>query len=116
ELDGSSAGVGASGLTLTGGGSTVRGLVVNRFSSAHGIKVSSNNNVIVGNFLGTDPAGSVAEGNGNGVRLEGGASFNRIGTNGDGVNDFGERNILGGNNGGVDIDNASFNVIAGNYI
>jgi titin len=48
------------GLWLTAGNSTVRGLVVNGFAGA-GIKVEGGgNNVIAGNYLGTDPAGTAA--------------------------------------------------------
>jgi hypothetical protein len=65
ELDGSNAGS-ASGLDITAGGSTVRGLVINRFHPAstedvgNGILLMSNGNLIEGNFIGTDTSGSVA--------------------------------------------------------
>jgi titin len=65
ELDGSAAGTGADGLDVTGGGCTVRGLVINRFTG-NGIGLSAaGHDVVAGNFLGTDPTGTVAEGNGN---------------------------------------------------
>ncbi len=59
ELNGTSAGGSATGLTLgTGsGGSTIRGLAINRFGS-YGIDVSSDNNTITGNFIGTNTAGT----------------------------------------------------------
>ena len=71
QLNGASAGAGANGLELApplcdGGsaGSSVRGLVINRFS-ANGIAVESHGNTIAGNFIGTDPSGN-ASGPGNG--------------------------------------------------
>jgi len=58
ELSGALAGAGANGLTLSGGDSTVRGLVVNRWAGI-GIYVHTlGNNVIAGNYVGTDVAGS----------------------------------------------------------
>src|SRR5438067_1556963 len=51
-----------------------------------------------------------------------GASNNRVGTDGDGVGDAGERNVIAGNQGGPEDGGvrlsgfASGNVVAGNYI
>lgn len=61
ELNGTTAG--GVGLTLAAGsgGSTIRGLVVNRFSTA--ILVQSAGNVLAGNFIGIDPSGTIARGN-----------------------------------------------------
>lgn len=62
ELNGSSAGGAANGLWITGGNSAVRGLVINRFF--RGILLeSAGNNVIEGNFLGTDVTGTINLGN-----------------------------------------------------
>ncbi len=64
ELEGSSAGAGANGLEVLGGNSTVRGFVINRFDGS-GIRIESgNHNTIEGNFIGTDVAGAVDQGNG----------------------------------------------------
>src|SRR5205823_6177876 len=53
ELDGTNAGGVISGLTITAGSSTVRGLVINRFTN-HGIDLQTNGgNVVTGNFIGT---------------------------------------------------------------
>lgn len=49
------------------GGSTVRGLVINRFSIA--IQLVSGGNTIAGNYIGTDPTGGIALGNGVGIRI-----------------------------------------------
>jgi hypothetical protein len=53
------------------GGTTIRGLVLNRFSgSGAGIQLQSvGNNIIEGNFIGIDASGTTALGNGNGVIL-----------------------------------------------
>ena len=53
ELDGSNAS--GSGLRVSGGSSTIRGLVINRFGSGAGIRLESNGqNVIEGNFIGKE--------------------------------------------------------------
>ena len=63
ELNGANAGD-ANGLTITAGNSTIRGLVINRFTGASGsagnaIALSGGGgNVIEGNFLGTDAPGT----------------------------------------------------------
>ena len=80
ELDGSviPASLGT-GLVLADSGGTVRGLVINRFFNA-GIDVGTNDNVIAGSFIGTDPSGSVALGNaGDGVRIRDSATGNLVG-------------------------------------
>ncbi len=51
ELNGTSAGAGSVGLNLSGGDSSVRGLVIKRFN-VNAIAVHSDDNVIEGNFLG----------------------------------------------------------------
>src|SRR6478736_515 len=61
ELDGTTVG-GISGLTITAGSCTVKGLAINRFGN--GITISTaGGNTIAGNFLGTNPAGTAAAGN-----------------------------------------------------
>jgi len=62
ELSGSAAGA-ADGLSITAGGSTVQGLAVNRWQ-LNGIRLATlGDNVVTGNFIGTDPAGTVGHGN-----------------------------------------------------
>ena len=65
ELNGTSAGAGVDGLVLEAGssGSTVRGLVINRFGGS-GMEVNSNNNTLAGNYFGIDPTATVARANG----------------------------------------------------
>lgn len=51
------------GLVLTGGSSTVEGLTIDQFTGS-GIVATRDSNTISGNYIGTDPTGKVAEGNG----------------------------------------------------
>jgi CSLREA domain-containing protein len=68
ELDGTLAGV-ADGLTVRGNDSTVKGLVINRFSR-DGIRIRAERAVIQGNYIGTDVPGAVGLGNGaNGISV-----------------------------------------------
>lgn len=99
ELNGTNAS--SSGLTLAGvnGGSTVRGLVINRFVGQFidaGIYVFSSNNVITGCFIGVDPAGKVELPNhsGGGIRVVTGAN-NVIGGTTPAA-----RNVISGNGAG----------------
>src|SRR5262249_6574359 len=88
------------GLKITGSGITVRGLAVGGFTNGAGMIIAGANaahNWIYGNRLGTDPTGEKIEPNRYGVRLLDGARDNVIGTNGDGVNDVAERNLISGN-------------------
>ncbi len=119
ELDGTQAGW-ASGLSVAAGGSTIQGLVINRFAG-YGIDVYGNGgNAIAGNFIGTDATGLVGLGNGShGVAIRQGAQGNRIGIDGAEANALGDRNLIAGNGGiGVYIGDAGTegNVVAGNYI
>jgi cytoskeletal protein CcmA (bactofilin family) len=78
ELDGTLAGT-ASALNLVAGGSTVQGLVINRFTG-DGIDVSGDGNIVAGNFIGTDAAGAANLGNGGaGVAIVGTAQNVRVG-------------------------------------
>ncbi len=93
-------------------GNFERGLVISG--------AGSNNNSIVGNFIGTNASGTGSVPNGtDGIWVISGPKFNRIGTNGDGVDDAAERNIISGNTrNGVQFEGAgtSDNIVAGNYI
>ena len=77
EISGASLDSDISGLTIAGGNSTVRGLVINRFvtqssNGGAGIALSTNGgDRVEGNYLGTDPTGTMAEGNTLGVLLLG---------------------------------------------
>ena len=117
EIDGTNAD--ANGFTINFENSTLRGMAINRFSG-HGIIIlASGGNSIEGNFIGTDISGTVAMGNGEwGVGIWEASQFNTIGTDGDGVADAAEGNVISGNglDGVVITFEASQNVVAGNYI
>jgi hypothetical protein len=109
------------GLYITGSDVTVRGLDINGFGGGAGIHLtgaSATGDWIYGNFLGTDPTGTQAAPNGSGVEIDDGASKNLIGTDGDGADDVGERNLIAGNTGdGIGIyRNSTQNIVAGNVI
>ena len=81
--------------------------------------VGASENVIQGNYIGTGVTGTVALGNGRfGVSLSYGASDNVIGTDGDGLEDGLEGNLIVGNTTGVSLFSADTlgNSIRGNSI
>ncbi len=110
------------GLMITSSDVTVRGLDINGFASGAGVHITgtaATGDWIYGNFLGTDPTGTQAAPNNYGVEIDSGASDNLIGTNGDGVNDAAEQNVVSGNSvAGVWINGRGTdgNVVAGNLI
>jgi len=144
ELNGASAGAGVTGLTLGPGsgsflggcppppppggegggpqpcdpvfepGTTIRALAINRFGG-NGILVQSNGNTIAGNYIGTNPAGTIDLGNArNGIQIVD-AAANTIG----GTGGAPDRNVVSGNQGeGIRVDgaNATGNMVRGNYI
>jgi len=111
ELNGASAGNNA-GLRLLAGGSTVRGLAINRFLT-DAISISGpGSNLVAGNFLGTDPTGLIARGNAQEGVLITGSGGNVIGGS-----SAADRNLISGNtDAGVYILNGSGNTVLGNYI
>ena len=91
--------------------------------SGHGVLgalrlINASTNIIAGNFLGTDPTGSMTLVNrGAGITLESGSSNNRIGTNADGLSDNLESNVISGHqSAGIRIVLSNSNTIAGNRI
>ncbi len=79
-----------------------------------GVSIYANgNNVVEGNYIGTDVNGTVDLGNGGyGVILHGGATNNRIGGT-----TTGSRNVISGNQlEGVHINGSTGNLVQGNYI
>ena len=65
-------------LRAAGGGSTVRDLVIDRFSGS-GIDLNASDNAIVGNFIGTDISGDNLRNGGAGISIGSNASNNTIG-------------------------------------
>lgn len=78
----------------------------------------ADSNTIAGNYIGLDGNGSTSAGNGGGIFVGGGSRFNLIGTNGDGIGDAEERNVISASTSspGVRIDASIGNTVAGNYI
>lgn len=76
------------------------------------------NNIVAGNYIGVDASGSVALGNsGVGIFLSGGSSGTRVGTDGNGVADAAEANVISGNTSiGMQVIVSASNLIAGNFI
>ncbi|MFD0799218.1 beta strand repeat-containing protein, partial [Maribacter chungangensis] len=73
------------------------------------------NNIVAGNYIGTDITGNVALANSTHGIVLGDISGNRIGTNGDGVNDENEGNVISGNGDtGIRISSSNNNSISGN--
>ena len=71
ELNGTNAGTTSDGLDVMASNVTIKGLAINRFSKGAGIKLlggaklaSTFTNTIEYNYIGTDPTGQIAEGNG----------------------------------------------------
>ena len=107
---------------VTPGGACTGACNVIADNARNGITITgafATDNVVVGNFIGTNKDGTGAFGNDIGVYIAGGANNNRLGTNGDGNADTAERNLVSGNASpgvliqGTGTDN---NVVAGNYI
>ncbi|MFO0804036.1 MAG: hypothetical protein U0791_13060 [Gemmataceae bacterium] len=85
-----------------------------------GVWIESSNNQVAGNYIGTDFSGMAPLANaGTGVVLLAGATHNVIGTDGDGVDDGSEGNVISANGlDGIGIFDfgTSDNVVAGNFI
>jgi CSLREA domain-containing protein len=113
ELNGENAGPFSRGFEIESDNSVVKGLVINRFADA-GVELSGSNNKLRGNFIGTNPGGTLDWGNadqGVTVRFED-TSANTIG----GATPA-ARNLISGNNYGISISHsAANNEIRGNLI
>ena len=100
----------ANGLSITGGGSTVRGFAINRFQTGIAL-TGTGGNTIAGNYLGTNSAGNADPG---------GAEYGlRITSDGNVIGGLtpADRNVVSGNNiDGIWVSGATANLIQGNYI
>ncbi|MFO0937238.1 MAG: FG-GAP-like repeat-containing protein [Gemmataceae bacterium] len=100
-------------LILNASNVTIRGFIINNFKGS-GIKISGgSNNVIVGNLIGLNSAGTAASANGYGIILANSTISNTIG--GTSTSDA---NVISGNtNSGIRIDlSSSSNTVSGNFI
>ncbi len=107
-------GAGGNGLEIQSDGNEIRGLVVNRFPTGINVK-GGNNNLIAGNYVGTDPSGTIDTGNTtDGITIRDGATGNTVGGS-----TVADRNIIAGNdNDGIWITGTGTddNVVQGNWI
>ncbi|MEG4842012.1 DUF4347 domain-containing protein, partial [Microcoleus sp. B9-D4] len=115
EINGAGAGAVSGFRVLTGGGgSTLRGLIINRFGNT-GISLESDGNTVAGNYIGTNATGTAALPNALfGVAVQNGGSINTIG----GIAP-GDRNVISGNGAdGIIIvgSPAGSNRVLGNYV
>jgi Bacterial Ig-like domain (group 3) len=113
ELAGTS--TGGDGLTISAGGTTVRGLVLNRWGTgepASAIVITTDGgDTIEGNFIGTDASGTNPLGSSNdGVLVQ--SDGNLIGGT-----EPSDRNVISGNyKNGIFVDGGSDNLIQGNFM
>jgi CSLREA domain-containing protein len=112
ELSGINAGESASGLIISAPNVVVRGLVINRFAGAGIFMISGTGSRIEGNFIGTDPSGTLGRSNSESVDIEGVGGKNTIG----GLTPD-KRNLISGNNSSaVEIQGKGANKVQGNLI
>jgi subtilisin-like proprotein convertase family protein len=102
------------GNNVIGGGATERNVISGNSRNGIAITAAGSGNLVTGNHIGTNAAGTAALGNTNdGVLIKGGAQNNQIGGT------SAQRNVISGNGGsGVRLEdlNTWFNSIRGNYI
>lgn len=113
ELVGTGTGSGIKALTIAGGNSTVRGLVINRFDGTAIELTGGGSDIIEGNYLGTNAAGNAGQGNNEvGVLISSGTGHLVGGTT------AAARNVLSANSGqGVLVLGPTMNnMVQGNYI
>jgi hypothetical protein len=110
------------GLWLHGAPNNLVGTNVISGNTLDGVEVTdpgAAGNRVAGNFIGTDASGTQRLGNANnGVLVDGGAHDNFVGTNGDGVGDAAEGNVVSANFAGIVLSDAGTtgNVVAGNRV
>jgi len=113
-LDGSGTPAGTNGLTIVSDDNSIKGLQVVHFPG-NGIRIqySAQNNIVIGNYIGTDITGTIELGNqGDGIFIS--SPCNRVGGR-----STEERNIISGNGShgvGFSGTEATGNEVTGNYI
>jgi hypothetical protein len=105
------AGLGAQGLQITAGGTTVRALVIRDFMATGIWLQAGGGNVIEGCYIGTDATGTQDHGNNVGIYVTS-SSGNTIGGSAPGA-----RNLVSASHGiGISLDGAPSTLVAGNFI
>lgn len=109
-MNGSSAGGSVDGLVVKAGGSTIKGLVIGRFSRFGIWLFFCDNNTIQGNYIGVDPTGTLGRANMEGILFS--ASSNNL----IGGTTAAARNLISANSfDGVEVNGAN-NLVQGNFI
>ncbi len=111
ELDGTLTGADVTGFAVWGGSTTVRGFAINRFANNSDVLAwNLGNNIIEGNFLGTDPTGTINVGSLNSLHVSGITGTTVGGTAPE------ARNLISGNTGpAFALNNGAFgNFVEGN--
>ncbi|MCU0707282.1 MAG: right-handed parallel beta-helix repeat-containing protein, partial [Pirellula sp.] len=100
------------------GGSTAGARNIIGGNTLYGVNLSdvgTSNNAVAGNYIGLNATGTTAVANAVGISITAGTN-NRIGTDGDGVNDADEGNVISGNAAeGINVLSSN-NRISGNYV
>jgi len=109
------------GTNSDGNGDGAEGNLISGNTSGKGIWLYNNatNNVVAGNRIGADITGGTALANGGDIVIEQASSGNRIGTDGNGTNDLGEKNVIVGSTNEcikVTDSGSNSNLIKGNNI
>lgn len=106
-----------SGFTILGGSTTIKGFIINGYTTGSGINVASNNNRIQASYFGLDPGGTVAVPNGQGIFVAGQTASDTVQGNMIGGTTAAERNVFAGNNGtGVALDGNNRSTVTGNTV
>ena len=112
EISGTALASGSNGLTISSGGNTIKGLLIDHFAGAGIAITGTGGNTITDDFLGTDGTGLNSGQNGVGISILN--SPNNV----VGGATTGSRNLISGNTLGIDIGGTTStgNTIAGNLI
>jgi CSLREA domain-containing protein len=100
------------GFNLVGGDAPAARNLISGHASRSGVDITSPENIVEGNYIGTDRNGLAPLGNKFGVRIQNGVQDNVIGCE---VLD-GSNLISGNSDSGVFIDASDFNLVIGNFI
>lgn len=99
----------AFGFDVTGGGTTIRGFILNRWNTAIQLDVGGGN-VVENCYIGTDTNGSIAVANQDGIVIR--SNNNRIG----GTSASSRNTISGNSRVGISINGGDNNTVQGNFI
>jgi hypothetical protein len=114
EINGAGAGANPC-LQISAGGSTVRGLVINRCGADGILLQTAGTNIVEGNFIGIDPTGTIIRSNTfSGVSITVGSTNNTIGGTTPAARNVVSGNLLHGIT--IPSPSATGNLVAGNFV